>query len=122
MMVQVLFGCIALPLGDFSLLKELPRMYDAYQKVVSPDEEGILDFVGDYLLHGKELLGHNKEDHSSKSGDFQFQHAASFTIILQSVIYDLTPLIIPDKPKEYTSHLSSSPSDYHTALFRPPLV
>ena len=122
MMLQVLFGCIALPLGDFSLLKELPRMYDAYQKVVSPGEEGVMDFIGDYLLHGKELLGHNPDDRPSKSGDFQFQHAPSFTVILQSVTYDLTPVNIPEKPKQYTLHVCSALSDYHTALFRPPLV
>jgi len=97
-------------------------MYSAYEKVVAPDEEGVLDFVGDYLLHGKELLGHNKQDRSSKSGDFQFQHATAFTIILQYGGYDIKPITIPNKPKEYTIHQSSAPSDYHTALFRPPLA
>lgn len=80
-------------------------MYSAYEKVVAPDEEGVFDFVGDYLLHGKELLGHNKQDRSSKSGDFQFQHATAFTIILQYGGYDIKPITIPNKPKEKTISL-----------------
>ena len=53
-----------LPLGDFSLMKDIPGMYLEYQKVAN--HEDAFDFIGDYLLHGKELLGHNKHNKGSK--------------------------------------------------------
>lgn len=34
-------------------------MYRAYEKIVTPDEKGLFDFIGDYLLSGKDLLGHS---------------------------------------------------------------
>jgi len=119
----LLFGSIALPLGDFSLLKELPRMYQAYEKVVSPDEKGVLDFVGDYLLNGKDLLGHNQHDQPSKPGDLQFQHSAVFATIIQPdapLISRLLPASA--EPDHHAVYLPAALSDYHPSLFRPPLA
>ena len=60
--VYFLLGSIVLPLGDFSLIRDLPRMYHAYEKLADPNERGIADFIGDYLLGGKMIFGHNKND------------------------------------------------------------
>jgi hypothetical protein len=72
-----LAGSVILPLGDFCLLQDLPAMYQSYEKLVSADEEGVLDFVGDYLLGGRDIFGHNKHDapENGKSA-VQFQHAS----------------------------------------------
>lgn len=119
---QLLFGSIALPLGDFSLLKQLPAIYQAYEKVAAPDERGVLDFVGDYLLNGKELLGHNQRDQTSNSADLQFQHAVAFAAIVHPELPLVGPALMPARPVCYTIYLPVALSDYHPSLFRPPLA
>jgi hypothetical protein len=119
---QLLFGSIALPLGDFSLLKQLPAMYQAYEKVAAPDEKGILDFVGDYLLNGKALLGHNQHDQTSNSGDLQFQHAVAFAMIIHPGSPLASPVLMQASPVYSAIYLPAALSDYHPSLFRPPLV
>lgn len=120
--MQLLFGSIVLPLGDFSLLQELPGMYHAYEKVVSPDEKGILDFVGDYLLNGKDLLGHNQHDQPLKAGAMQFQHQASFAMLIHSAQPHVNPQITQAGPVYKAVYVSPSLSDYYPSLFRPPLA
>ena len=116
-----LTGSTLLPLGDFSLLRDLPKMYQTYTKVVK-EEPDVLDFIGDYLLHGKELFGHNKHDApvGHESG-LQFQHqAGSFAVVLFqtfSSCYQITPV-----NKEYPLKRENiNTSDYQNELFRPPL-
>ena len=123
MIGYLLFGSIVLPLGDFSLLNELPRMYQAYEKVVTPDEKGVLDFIGDYLLNGKDLLNHNQHDEPSKPGALQFQGTPSFAAIIQTV----SPFLAEPVPLGYIiqaslHHSAGALSYYHPSLFRPPLA
>lgn len=122
MMGQVLFASLALPLGDFSLLKQLPGMYRAYEKVAAPDERGILDFVGDYLLNGKGLLGHNKADQQSKTGELQFQRAVANVMLVQTASIVITPLPVPAKPAYSAVYVPVALSEYYPSLFRPPLA
>jgi len=122
MMVQLLFGSIALPLGDYSMIKELPRMYQAYEKVVSPDEKGILDFIGDYVLNGKELLGHNRHDQPSKPGGLQFQGSPYFAVTVQPSLILTQPLLLRSGITPSGHHFSAALSDYHPSMFRPPLA
>jgi len=73
-----LIGGAFLPLSDFALPKDLPAMYHNYEKLATPEEVGLLDFIGDYLFAGKTLLGHNKNDKpESSSTSVQFQHSPS---------------------------------------------
>lgn len=74
----LLASSVILPLGDVSLMRDIPDMYGSYTKITTPDELGVIDFVGDYLLHGKEIFGHNKNDRTQESsGHIQFQHQAT---------------------------------------------
>lgn len=122
MIGQLLLGSIVLPLGDYSMIKELPRIYQAYEKVVSPDEKGILDFIGDYVLNGKDLLGHNQHDQPSKPGALQFQGSPSFAVTVQSSLTLTQPLLLGFGTKPSRHYFSAALSDYHPSLFRPPLV
>lgn len=97
-------------------------MYQAYEKVVSPDEKGILDFIGDYVLNGKDLLGHNQHDQPSKPGALQFQGSPSFAVTLQPSLTLTRPLFLSSSTKPSSHHFSAAPSDYHPSLFRPPLA
>jgi hypothetical protein len=122
MMAQMLTCSIILPLGDFSLLNELPGMYHAYQKIATTEDQGIFDFVGDYLLGGKSLLGHNKHDRPDKTNAIQFQHASAivFIVHMHSLVYGQLPGF--DTSAYNATHLPGKPTDYHSSLLRPPLA
>lgn len=122
MIGQMLLGSMLLPMCDFSALTQLPKMYQAYEKVVSPDEKGVLDFIGDYLLCGKDLLSHNKHDQPTKQGAFQFQCTAVFAMMVHQTINASHPELLPISPVHNVIQVSYSLSDYHSSLLRPPLV
>jgi hypothetical protein len=114
---------VLLPLGDFSLMRDLPEMYRNYTRITSAEEMGPVDFIGDYLLHGKDIFGHNEHDKTPAKGcDVQFQHqASSLNIVL---LYQ--PISLLFTPESLVPHpLFSQPfhtSDYSNELFRPPLA
>jgi hypothetical protein len=83
-----LTGSTILPLGDFCLMQDLPAMYHSYEKLVSADEKGVLDFVGDYLLGGRDVFGHNKHD-APQNGKaaVQFQHVSDCCSIILIAVY-----------------------------------
>lgn len=123
LMAYFLMGSTLLPLGDFSLIQQLPRMYAAYQKVASPEEADIMDFIGDYLLNGRQLLGHNKADRPEKQGSaIQFQNAGYFAAVVE--VAQHWPLII--EQEHFADHvavyLHGKTSDFYSELFRPPLA
>lgn len=114
---------LVLPLGDFSLLRDIPKMYQNYTKITSAEEMGVIDFIGDYLLHGKDLFGHNEHDKAPVKGcDVQFQHQASqlniifshkpITLLNTHVVVLVHPVFVPNF---YSSN-------YRNKLFRPPLA
>ena len=118
-----LIGSSILPLGDFSLANDLPKMYQSYTKLANPEEVGIIDFVGDYLFAGKVLLGHNKKDKSENaSTSIQFQHAPTgFNLVYGRV----ETICIFIKDFKITHNQLKNPIEttgFHPELFRPPLV
>jgi hypothetical protein len=117
-----LIGNILLPLGDFSLMKGLPAMYHAYEKIASPDERGVLDFVGDYLLGGKDLLGHNKDDISlNNKSDIQFQHTVGVCTILTDSVYLVAIGVKEHRLVHYNFPNLITVPGFHQELLRPPL-
>jgi hypothetical protein len=118
-----LTGSILLPLGDFSLMKDLPEMYQRYEKLAAPEEVGVIDFIGDYLFAGKALFGHNKTDRPESSDmSVQFQHSPSTSSFLYSNL-ELPNLFIRDLITSYTQSITLiETTDFHAELLRPPLV
>ena len=117
-----LTGSTLLPLGDFSLMKELPGMYRSYcqVKVGEPD---VIDFAGDYLLGGKDLLGHNQNDTTPKSdGSLQFQHQANSFLIILLQVKTASSLLAEALSKPVASHPLLFTTEYQNKLFRPPLA
>ncbi|NCD70881.1 hypothetical protein [Mucilaginibacter agri] len=112
---------VILPLGDFSLLRDIPQMYKNYTAVTSADEMGAIDFIGDYLLHGKEIFGNNKDDKIPASGNpVQFQHQASplnVVFVQPTVTLLLVPEVVITHSQFYQSFY---PSGYRRVLLRPP--
>lgn len=117
-----LVGSIVLPLGDFSLIRDLPRMYHAYEVIADPSERGIADFIGDYLLGGKAIFGHNKNDIPENSqSNVQFQHAAGFCSIVSIHSQTITTIVadaVITHPDVFTP---VNTSEFHSELLRPPL-
>jgi hypothetical protein len=121
--VFFLSASVVFPLGDFSLMRDIPTMYENYTKVTSDEEMGPIDFVGDYLLHGKDLFGHNEHDKVPAKGcDIQFQHQASPT----NVLFGQVQLVLFIAPVTVLAHPSFTTifyfSEYRNKLFRPPLA
>ena len=117
-----LAGSIIFPLSDFSLIRDLPSMYSTYTEIRSgrPD---VFDFVGDYLLHGKEIFGNNAHDAQPKNpAALQFQHQPTLSIYFSKYIsrhfVDLgKPLF--EKRRYSSTHYNS---EYHHEHFRPPII
>ncbi|MGI4729698.1 MAG: hypothetical protein ACRYGB_14075 [Janthinobacterium lividum] len=117
-----LAGSTLLPLGDFSLMRDIPSMYRSYCQVRAGKPDPV-DFIGDYLLGGKDLLGHNSRDAPAKSdSSLQFQHQAVFSLIV--LFYSKLPAYLfseaLDKP--IMNHLLRLTTDYNNPVFRPPFT
>lgn len=112
-----------LPLGDFSLLRDIPQMYRNYSKITTTDEMGISDFIGDYLLHGKDIFGNNGHDKQQAGNNtVQFQHQANaLNIVLTAQALTAFKATETQKNHILPRHLFCT-SDYHAELFRPPLA
>ena len=118
----ILAGSVIFPLGDLSLVRDLPVMYRNYSKITTAEELGVLDFIGDYLLHGKEIFGHNSHDkHQGASDDVQFQHQPNPLCV--ALYFTSYPTFVAPLTKE--SHTSCNKpiatTDYQQKLLRPPL-
>ncbi|RKR84460.1 hypothetical protein BDD43_4698 [Mucilaginibacter gracilis] len=112
-----------LPLGDFTLMSDLPRMYHNYEKLTKPEEAGLIDFIGDYLFAGKILLGHNKQDKpETPSTSVQFQHSPSAFNFLYSRLEVPFISIKVLKVSHTLLRIPISITDFHPELFRPPLA
>jgi len=118
-----LTASVILPMGDFSLMRDIPGMYRNYTKITSPEEMGVIDFIGDYLLYGKQIFGHNERDKvPTKGNDVQFQHQASPL----NVIFARLPVTSFNGSFSVSIHTSFYrpfyTSGYREKLFRPPLA
>jgi len=114
---------VLLPLGDFSLTKDLPQMYRNYTKITSPEEAGLIDFIGDYLLHGKEIFGHNEHDKIPvKGSEVQFQHQASPLNVVFSKMSSVNIITGELSAIHPVFNKQIKTSGYLNELFRPPLA
>jgi hypothetical protein len=123
MVCLILMGSVIFPLGDLSLVRDLPDMYRNYSKITTPEELGVLDFIGDYLLHGKEIFGHNAHDkHQGASNDVQFQHQPNpLCIALHTTSY--FTFVASEVEKIHTvCNKPIATTNYRQKLFRPPLA
>jgi hypothetical protein len=118
-----LVGGMVLPLGDFSLMRDIPLMYRNYQKIVTDDDAGIIDFIGDYLLHGKEILDHNAHDkQQSGANSVQFQHSGNpLLVVLYYVRFQAVNSSQPLQ-KQITCFKVMATTGFKNSLFRPPLA
>jgi hypothetical protein len=75
--VYFLLGSTLLPKGDFSLMADLPNMYEQYKAIDDPQDISILDFVSDYLLNGEAIFKTDVYNgHNIPYNTVQFAHQA----------------------------------------------
>jgi len=118
----LLMGAMIFPLGDLSLMKDLPKMYRSYCEIKNGKPD-IIDFIGDYVLGGKIILGHNKHDAPTKSdGSMQFQHQADYLFFFVSDIHAESYLPQPQIFKSIALHTPSPTSDYQNNILKPPIA
>ncbi|WCT14307.1 hypothetical protein [Mucilaginibacter jinjuensis] len=104
-------------------MRDIPDMYRNYTRITTEDELGILDFVGDYLMHGKELFGNNQNDKpQNSSNSVQFQHQANPILAeIQLTVFGFSPLPIKEKVRAMP-YKHRATTDYQNECFRPPLA
>lgn len=117
-------GTLCLPMGDFSILPNLPKMYQ-HCKATEDSDMTPLDFVTDHLINVDGIFdNHDNGDNQKPHQPFHYQN-----LTLQLFIPDFQEFTI------YTSHLISSDkksviaasdsdltSNYISHTFRPPIV
>lgn len=119
----MLTGSVIFPLGDFSLARDLPVMYRDYSKIAAPEELGVIDFIGDYLLHGKEIFGHNTSDKSpGGTNSVQFRHQPAPLLVLLTTANLLKPGIQLHIIRHSAILITTHTSGFKNKLFRPPLA
>lgn len=106
---------------DLSLLRDIPQMYHNYAKIASRDEAGAIDFIGDYLLYGKDLFGHNAHDKTPAKGcDVQFQHQASSPNAAFNQVHSILYIASVSILSHPVFKEVFKTSDYRNKLYRPP--
>ncbi|MFI5157346.1 MAG: hypothetical protein ACHQF4_00685 [Sphingobacteriales bacterium] len=123
MALYFLVGGMVLPLGDFSLMRDIPHMYHNYKKIVSDDDAGIIDFIGDYLLHGKEIFDNNTHDKpQTATTNVQFPHPVNplIVVLFHTHFHTLNLPQLLQKHKAYFKTVAVI--GFKKSLFRPPLA
>jgi len=117
-------GTIFLPMGDFSVIGDLPKMYD-HCKATEDKDMTALDFVTDHLINIDSLFDkHDNGDKQKphKSIDLTIHHIT--TIVFQEIntiefksskIIISNAVLIPDYENSIYSHNPIS------SIFRPPI-
>jgi len=114
-------GSTILPQGDFSLMQDLPSMYRSYSRVVTDEEPGLADFIGDYLLGGIELFGHDTSDKSaSHPAGINFQHQANPLPVLFSKASPSLTYMVEIKGKAICRKVDNLTAPCSQELYRPP--
>jgi hypothetical protein len=118
------FGTLLLPMGDFTVLKDLHDMYE-HCRVNEDKDMTPFDFVTDHLLnidgffdsHGD---GDNQKPHSPTHIHYQV-HLVTFQSFVSFDFRDKTiPYFEPKLRSNYVDNFIKS--DYISLLFRPPIV
>lgn len=115
------FGTFCLPLGDFSLLQDIPEMY-RHCKATEDKDMTPIDFVTDHLVNIDSLFDkHENGDEQKPHSTNQTQHHGQKQVtLITSFAFSISQFYqIESKPS--IPNLNFLPSDYITKFFRPPI-
>ncbi len=124
MLCYYITGTIVMPMGDFSCMLDVPKMYSECR--LEDDDLNPVDFVFEHLLNLDDL-----EEHLKAAGTSQDKpHTPKYTHTITPVFsVCATPLVLqwkqpsPSRRESYPllSH-DFIPSGYFSAVFRPPVA
>lgn len=115
------FGTLCLPLGDFTVLQDLPQMYRNC-KTTEDKNMTPIDFITDHLINIDCIFDkHDNGDEQKPHTPFQFHHSQTQTTFVAPQFDFFTSKPIPSKNKLpiYTEIFYHS--DYIFKIFRPPI-
>ena len=117
-----LFGSLCLPLGDFSILADLPQMY-RHCKATEDKDMTPIDFITDHLINFDEMFDkHDNGDQQKPHQPIQNHHQTQtvFSLITTYNISSKEIILTETKPIIYKTSFVTS--EYITTIFRPPIV
>jgi hypothetical protein len=115
-------GTMLLPEGDFSTLPDIPKMYAHCKTEEDPDMD-LPDFITEHLLEIDGVFGQVQDEPDEKPHQpVQLHHQLSQIIFVahQFNIMPVVPQSIPAAAIAVSDEIYLS--DYHGALFRPPIA
>ncbi len=116
------FGTFCLPLGDFSMLNDLPEMY-RHCKATEDKDMTPLDFITDHLVNIDGLFDkHESGDEQKPHTPIQNHHHGQTTISFIAYFAFSITQFHHTEMKPLIPSVNFLPSDYITKIFRPPIV
>jgi hypothetical protein len=116
------FGTFCLPLGDFSVLQDIPEMY-RHCKATEDKDMTPLDFITDHLVNIDGLFDkHDKGDEQKPHTPIQFRHSQIQTTFLVNQFEFSVSKPMPSKNKLPVYSEVFYFSGYISKIFRPPIV
>ena len=124
-MLYYTFGSLILPNGDFSVLPDLPKMYQ-HCKETEHHDMNVFDFITDHLLNIDGLFdAHDNNDEQKSHQPFPLHHSTNTQFCLpyfpniqfkERVLIPMKKCILPNFEKHATT------SEYWDSIFRPPIL
>ena len=109
-------------MGDFSMLNDLPEMYD-HCKATEDKDMTPLDFITDHLLNIDGLFDKHENGDKQKPHSPAQNHHQGLTMVsfINSKSVSIAPVLTANA-KPLIASITFSSSDIITKLFRPPIL
>jgi hypothetical protein len=116
------FGTFCLPLGDFSVLQDIPEMYH-HCKTTEDKDMAPLDFITDHLVNIDGLFDkHENGDEQKPHIPNQTQHHGQILVTFITYFAFSITQFQPIEVKPSIPSVNFLPSGYISKFFRPPIV
>lgn len=116
------FGTLCLPLGDFSVLQDLPQMYN-HCKTTEDKDMTPFDFITDHLINIDCIFDkHDNGDEQKPHTPFQFHYSKiQTTFVVSQLEFSISkPILSKNKLPIYSEIFYHS--EYIFKIFRPPIL
>ncbi|MBS1586094.1 MAG: hypothetical protein JSS82_11190 [Bacteroidetes bacterium] len=121
-----LVGTLLFPMGDFSAMQDLSKMYEQC-KAEDPDIDAA-DFVFEHLLNLESVLDHFDKDDATEKNERPHQpfqtHATHIVIVISKPIQLIhkQPFFLIEEIKHNLHQDRQVPNAYLSEVFHPPIV
>jgi hypothetical protein len=115
------FGTIFLPNGDFSVLKEMPEMYQNCKQTEDKDMT-FVDFITDHLINIDGCFDNHDKGDQQKPHKYTFHSQVHFQICnpIQNIEFVNKTVSIYSN-NDFNFYQSSNSDCYKSSILRPPI-